>query len=139
MRNFLLITLLTVASGFLGFLMGYVLFARYGDEYIPLGLIFLGDPVHDGVLNSVLFLKPKILATAGFFAFFGCVIAVLVTLRGRKIQEAGFYTCSWCGFQSRQIQDFCDACERDQKGMTRDDYKKKAWDKISRGSETPPP
>ena len=74
--KFLKIALLTLVSAFLGFVGGYMIFARYGDEYIPLGQIFMGDQVQDGILNSVLFLKPKIVGTSLFLAFAGCVIAV---------------------------------------------------------------
>lgn len=131
------ITLLTLVTGALGFLIGYIIFGRYGDEMVPLGQIFLGDKVEDGVLNSVLFLKPKIVGTALFFAFAGCVIAVLMEGRGGSRTKAvntlrndpGFYECKWCGFKSKQKQSFCEACEHDENGLTKEDYRQKAFQK----------
>ncbi|MCC7302755.1 MAG: hypothetical protein IT233_08935 [Bacteroidia bacterium] len=131
------ISLLTLVSGTLGFVGGYMLFGRYGDDMIPLEQIFFGDQVHDGILNSVLFLKPKIVGTALFMAFAGCVIAILLEVRGtpqakggnRLKNDTGFYECRWCGFKSRQRASFCEACGHDENGLTRDDYRQKAFQK----------
>ncbi len=141
-----MILLLTLVSGALGFVAGYILFARYGDDYIPLSDIFMGDEVRDGVLNSVLFLKPKILGSAGFMAFAGCVIAVLLEVTGNRKQGTGssrrteqsslsgkgFYECKWCGFKSPAKQHFCEACGNDENGMLKEDYRMKAVNKKSK-------
>lgn len=135
--RFLRISLLTLASGALGFIGGYMIFGRYGDEMIPLEKIFMGDAVHDGVLNSVLFLKPKIVGTSLFMAFAGCVIAVLLDVRGGEKPKAanklrsdpGFFECKWCGYKSKTRNSFCEACDHDENGLTREDYRQKAYQK----------
>ncbi len=136
--KFLRISLLTLVSGLLGFVAGYMIFAKYGDEYVPLQQIFMGDQVQDGILNSVLFLKPKIVGTSLFLAFAGCVIAVLMEVRGKGDGKkavntlkagTGFYECKWCSFKSKTRESFCEACGHDENGLTKDDYRQRAFEK----------
>ncbi len=123
----------TLIAGFLGFIIGYILFARYADDYIPLKSIFMGTIADDGILNSVMNLRLKVSATAGAFAFVGLLIIVIVEFGGRRSAKsaAGFYECKYCGFKADSKSAFCIACERDENGLTKADYMKKAAEKLA--------
>jgi hypothetical protein len=126
------IILLTVIAGFAGFVIGYILFGKYDGQLIPLKSIFDGTAVEDGFLNSVLFMKAKIVGCALFLAFAGTVIAVLIEIRGGSKESADFYQCKCCGFKVKEKDYFCIACDRDENGFTKEDYKRRAAEKTTK-------
>lgn len=126
------IILLTLISGFAGFVIGYILFAKYDGQLIPLKSIFDGTAVEDGFLNSVLFIKAKLIGSAAFMAFAGAVIAILLEVRGGAKESADFYQCKWCGFKVKEKDYFCIACGRDDEGLTKEDYKRRAEEKVTK-------
>lgn len=126
------ILLLTVVSGFCGFIVGYILFAKYGAGFIPVRAIFMGTVVEDGIYNSVLNIKLKIVATAGACAFAGLVVALLLERKPAPLaNQPKEFTCKFCGFVTHQKHYFCVACGFDDKGVDQAYYRKLAERKMN--------
>lgn len=135
--RFIRIFFFTLIWAFLGFIVGYILFARWGNEFIPLKNIFSSNRVEDAVLNGWLNVKLKVCGTAGGFAFAGFIAILFIEFRGgskksASAQGTGFYECKYCGFKSKEQTAFCEACERDDSGLTKEDYKKRAEEKVKK-------
>jgi len=132
--KFLRIVLFTLVFAFAGFVLGYVVFAQYGGEFIPLKAIFWGTRMSDIIVEATLMLKTKIFAATGVFGFVGLIVVVLLERGGGKTKKVvtGFYECKHCGFKAKEKTSFCEACERDENGFTKDDYKKKAQEKLGK-------
>jgi hypothetical protein len=129
--KFIKITFFTLISALLGFVVGYILFARYGDEYIPLKSIFAGTLLEDAILNGILNLKLKLSGTAGAFGFAGLIVAILLEQKSKSVSNSGFYQCPHCDFKYHEPFYFCPACEYDITGHSRNDYHRKASEKLA--------
>lgn len=122
--KFLKIAFFTIVSGLLGFIVGYILFSKYGNEFIPLENIFKSTLLEDAVLNGFLNLKFKILGTAAWFALAGLIVSLLLVVKGSsRSSNKGFFQCKFCDFKYHQSYYFCPACEHDEHGKTKEDYK----------------
>jgi hypothetical protein len=136
--KFLRIFFFTLIWAFLGFIVGYLLFARWGNEFIPIKSIFMSDRLEDAVLNGWMNVRMKVCGTAGAFAFAGLIVILFVEFRGgsRPVtapkEKTGFYECKYCGFKAPVKTAFCEACERDENGLTKEDYKRKAEDRLKK-------
>ena len=134
--RYLRIFFFTLVWGFLGFIIGYLLFGRWSNEFVPVKSIFLSSRIEDAMLNGLLRMKFNICATTLAFAFTGTIIILFIEFRGGTNSGApkvGFYECKTCGFKSQEKTSFCVACERDEAGFTKEEYKKKAEEKTSKG------
>ena len=132
--KFLRIILFTLVFAFAGFVLGYVVFAQYGGEFIPLKAIFYGTRISDMAVEVSLMLKTKIITATCVFGFMGLIVVVLLERGGGKTKKAGagFYECKNCGFKAKEKTSFCEACERDENGFTKEDYKKRAEEKLGK-------
>lgn len=54
------------------------------------------------------------------------IVGLIVTLLSKEVIVKQTYKCKHCGFVSVQNADFCPACEKDDKGLTKEHYKAKA-------------
>lgn len=127
------ILLLTLVSGFCGFVIGYILFAKYGEGFIPIRSIFMGTVIEDGVYNSVLNIKLKIVSTAAVCAFAGLIVALLLERKPavHLPLPPAEHTCKFCGFVTHQKHYFCVACGFDEKGVDKTYYRKLAERKMN--------
>jgi ribosomal protein L37E len=127
------ILLLTLVSGFCGFVVGYILFAKYGAGFIPIRSIFMGTVLEDGIYNSVLNLKIKIVSAAAVCAFAGLIVALLLERKplAKPAPSPSEYICKFCGFVTHQKHYFCVACGFDDKGVDKDYYRKLAERKMN--------
>lgn len=82
--KFLRIVLFTLIFAFAGFVLGYVLFAQYGGEFIPLKAIFWGTKMSDMVVEATLMIKTKLLGATALFGFIGLVVVVLLERGGGR-------------------------------------------------------
>ena len=131
--KFLRIVLFTLTFAFAGFVLGYVVFAQYGGEFIPLKAIFRGTKISEMAVEIELMLRTKIISSACAFGFVGLIVVILLE-RGGKTKKivAGFYECKHCGFKAKEKTSFCEACERDENGLTKDDYKRRAEERAKK-------
>ena len=133
--RFIRIFFFTLIWAFLGFIIGYIVFARWGDAFIPLKSIFMSNRIEDAAINGVLRVRMNVCAVTGAFALAGLITILFIEFRGgKKITEekTGFYECKYCGFKSTVKNSFCEACGRDDNGLTKEDYKKRAEEKVKR-------
>ena len=132
--KFLRIFFFTLVWAFLGFIVGYLLFARWGNEFIPIKSIFMSNKVEDAVIEGWMRIRLKICGTSAAFGFAGLLAILFIEFRGRvmRAEQPDFYECKHCGFKSEEKTPFCIACDRDANGLTKEDYKKRAAEKLSR-------
>jgi hypothetical protein len=135
--RFLRIFFFTLIWSFLGFIVGYLLFARWGNEFIPIKSIFMSDRLEDAVLNGWMNIRMKVSATSGAFGLAGLLVILFIEFKGGtaapgKKEKVGFYECKYCGFKAPEKTSFCEACERDETGLTKEDYKRRAEEKVKK-------
>jgi hypothetical protein len=130
--KYLRIFFFTLVWGFLGFIIGYLLFARWSNEFVPVKSIFFSSRIEDAMLNGLLRIRFNVCVFSALFALAGLVIILFIEFRGetRSVPKVGFYECKTCGFKSQEKTAFCVACERDDAGFTKADYKLKAEQKT---------
>ncbi|MEW6469454.1 MAG: hypothetical protein AB1458_11035 [Bacteroidota bacterium] len=132
--KFFRIALFTLIFAFAGFVLGYIVFAQYGGVFIPLEAIFWGTRISDMAVEASLMLKTKIVGSSVVFAAIGLIVVVLLERGGGRTKKSGtgFFECKYCGFKAKVRTAFCEACERDENGLTKEDYKRRAEEKLKK-------